>query len=256
MTDKYVSVTVSDFVATVKLNRPPVNAFTRDMRRQFIAAFDELSERSDVRVAILAAEGKTFCGGVDLRDRPDPSVVGQFSETNRLMREMLNVVKECPRPVIAAVNGAAVGAGFGIAAACDIIIASRSASFGMPEIDVGLAGGAAMLHELFGRFWTRQLLFTGERVPAETLYRLGIVTQLVDPSELDAAATELARKIASKSPRGIRYAKRSANLVALMSPRDAYRFEQDFTRELADTEDALEARTAYMERRAPVFNDH
>src|ERR1700728_3581612 len=139
----FVSLDVRDFIATVTIRRPPVNALDLATRDSLIAIFDEITDRDDVRVAVLTADGAVFCAGADLKDRPSPDVRGEFWRHSRVVRETANAIAECSRPVIAAVNGAALGAGLSIAAACDIILASDNAVFGMPEINVGLAGGAA-----------------------------------------------------------------------------------------------------------------
>jgi len=138
-------------------------------------------------------------------------------------------------------------------AACDIMLASETAVFGMPEIDVGLAGGAAMLNQFFSKFFTRRLMFTGDRLPASELYRLGIIDFVWPADQLVPEAMKMAERIASKSPLGIKHAKTSCNLVELMPPKDAYRFERNFTYELSKTENALEARRAQLEKRKPVF---
>ncbi len=253
MSSDVVKLEVADRVAVVTLNRPPVNAINAELRERLIAIFDAATDRDDIRCLVLTAQGKVFCAGADLRQRPDPSQAGAFWHHNRLTRETGNAIRECAKPVIAAVNGAALGAGFGLMASCDIMMASENAVFGMPEIDVGLAGGAAMLNELLGRSWTRRLMFTGDRIGAAELHRLGVLDSVWSQEELLPAALSMARRIAEKSPLGIKYAKTSCNMVALMPPRDAYRFEQNFTHELAKTEDAVEARTAQLEKRKPVF---
>jgi enoyl-CoA hydratase len=244
---------VSDYIALVTLNRPPVNALDRAMRDRLIDIFDQISEREDVRVAVLASSQKVFCAGADLRARPDLSRKGAFHDHNRVTRETGNSIHECAKPVIAAVNGAALGAGFGLMAACDIFFASEDAVFGMPEINVGLAGGAAMINSLFGKSTTRRIMYTGMRLTARDLYRLNIIEEVTTQEALLPTAMKVAEEIASKPPLGIRYAKRSCNMVELMPQRDAYRFEQNFTMELAATEDALEARQATLEKRKPIF---
>src|SRR6185312_14944134 len=156
---------VADHIALVTLNNAPVNALNRAMRARLIEIFDEISESPDIRVAVLTGAGKAFCAGADLRDRPDPSKIGVFHAHNRITRETGNSIRECAKPVIAAVNGAALGAGLGLMAASD------NAVVGMPEINVGLAGGAAMLRTIFGRSLMRRMVYTGYRVPAAELYR-------------------------------------------------------------------------------------
>ncbi|WP_043343707.1 enoyl-CoA hydratase/isomerase family protein [Belnapia moabensis] len=253
MSTDVVKFEVADYVAVVTLNRPPVNAVNAELRDRLIEIFDAATDRDDIRALVLTGQGKIFSAGADLRQRPDASVAGQYWHHNRATRETGNSIKECTKPVIAAVNGAALGAGFGLMAACDIMMASETAVFGMPEIDVGLAGGAAMLNQLLGKSFTRRLMFTGDRLPAAELYRLGVIDSVWAPDELLPAAMRMAARIAEKSPLGIKYAKNSCNFVELMSPKDAYRFEQNFTYELSKTEDAKEARTAQLEKRKPEF---
>ena len=253
MSDDVVTLEVSDYVAVATLNRPPVNAINAEMRHRLIEIFDEATDRPDIHVVVLTGQGKIFSAGADLKQRPDAGKAGTYWHHNRITRETGNAIKECAKPVIAAVNGAALGAGFGLMASCDIMMASETAVFGMPEIDVGLAGGAAMLNQFFSRSFTRRLMFTGDRLPASELYRLGIIDSVWAPDALLPAALAMAARIASKSPMGIKLAKTSCTLVELMPPKDGYRFEQNFTYELSKTEDAKEARTAQLEKRKPVF---
>ena len=253
MTRPIVRLEVTDGVALVTLDRPPVNALSRETRRWIVAVFDEISARDDIGCAVLTGAGKVFCAGADLKDRPDPEVAGDFLEHNRITRETGNAIRECAKPVIAAINGAALGAGLGLMAACDIYYAAEEATFGMPEINVGLAGGASMLRTLFGRSTARRMFFTGQRLTARELLQRNILEDVLPAAELVPAAMAIAREIAAKAPLAVVYAKRAANMVDLMPQRDAYRFEQDFTMALAKTEDAREARMAFLEKRQPVF---
>jgi enoyl-CoA hydratase/carnithine racemase len=253
MSEKSVLLEVADGVALVTLDREPVNALSRAMRRELVATFDAISEREDIRCAVLTGANGVFCAGADLKDRPDADIAGDFLEHNRITRETGNSIRECAKPVIAAINGAALGAGFGLAAACDILYASENATVGMPEINVGLAGGASMLKTVFGRSTLRRMFYTGQRLGARDLLRRNVVEDVLPPQDLLPAVMDLAREIASKAPLALAYAKRAANMVDLMPQRDAYRFEQEFTMALAKTEDAREARAAFLEKRAPVF---
>ena len=253
MTDKSVLVEIKDKVALVTLNRPPVNALNREMRREIVAIFDDISARDDIRCAVLTAQGSVFCAGADLKDRPDADIPGDFLEHNRITRETGNAIRECAKPVIAAINGAALGAGLGLAAACDILYACDNATFGMPEINVGLAGGASMLRTLFGRSTARRMFFTGQRLTAAELLQRNVLEAVLPPEELLPVAMKLAHEIAAKAPLAVIYAKRAANMVDVMPQRDAYRFEQEFTMTLSRTEDAREARMAFLEKREPQF---
>jgi len=248
-----ISLEVSEYIAVVRIDKPPVNALDRETRRRLIEAFDEISERSDVRVAILTGSGKFFCSGADLKDRPDADKAGDFLNHNRLTRETGNAIRECAKPVIAAVNGPALGAGLGLMASCDIFLASEDASFAMPEINVGLAGGVSMLRTLFGRSFTRSMFFSGMRVPAAEFYRRGVLDAVLAPDELMPEAMRRAQELASKSPLAMAYAKQAANMMDLMPQRDGYRFEQNFTMALSKTDDAKEARQAFLEKRKPVY---
>jgi enoyl-CoA hydratase len=253
MSEDIVTLEVADHIAVATLNNPPVNAVNWAMRERLIEIFDQANDRDDIRVVVLTARGKVFCAGANLKQRPDPGVPGQYWWHNRLTRETGNAIKECAKPVVCAVNGAALGAGFGLMAACDIMLAAEEAVFGMPEINVGLAGGAAMLNRFFGKSKVRRMMFTGQRVPAAELYRLGAIEACLPADRLMPEAMAIAAEIAGKSPLGIKYAKLSCNMVELMPEKDAYRFEQNFTHELSKTEDALEARRATLEKRPPRF---
>ena len=160
---------------------------------------------------------------------------------------------DCSKPVIAAVNGAALGAGFVLMLACDIMLACEEAYFSMPEINVGLAGGARFLMEQVGRSTTRSIYFTGRHVPAAELYRLGVIEACPPRDKLmDSRARDRARDRVQE-PARVLAAKRSLNAIEEMPVRDAYRFEQSVTVELSQTEDAREAQRAFVEKRKPVF---
>src|SRR3954451_25156900 len=192
MSEDVVTLEVKDYVAVATLNRPPVNAVNWAMRDRIIEIMDQATDRDDIRVVLLTAQGSVFCAGADLKQRPDPGKHGQYWWHNRLTRETSNAIKECSKPVICAVNGAALGAGFGLRAACDIMLAIEYSVFGMPEINVGLAGGAAMLRELFGKSKTRMLMVTGQRLPPAELYRLGVIEACLPQDKLLPEAMRIA----------------------------------------------------------------
>lgn len=248
-----VRVELDGAVALVTLDRPPVNALDRTTRYELIAVFDAISQRDDIRCAVLTGAGKSFCAGADLKDRPKSDSPGDFLAHNRAVRETGNAIRECDKPVIAAVNGVALGAGLGLMAACDIYYASEEARFGMPEINVGLAGGAAMVHALFGRSTARRMFFTGVRLTAAELKERSIIEEVTSAKDLVPTAMAVAQEIATKAPLAMKYAKQTSNMVEEMPQRDGYRMEQNFTMALSRTEDALEARTAFLEKRSPVF---
>lgn len=255
MSLKYVDLAVApDFVATVTLNRPPVNALDKEIRLELTELFDQLSDREDVRVVILTGHGRIFCAGADVKEKQAiGDAPGAYIGANRIVREAFYAIMECAKPVIAAVNGAALGAGFALVTCCDILFAAEEAVFGMPEIDVGLAGGFGFLQRFLPPSKVRRLLLAAERIPASELYRLGVLEACLPAHELMPAAMELARRIAAKSPVAVRTLKESFNMVENLSLRDGYRLEQNATYRLSRTADAQEAQRAFIEKRKPVF---
>jgi enoyl-CoA hydratase len=256
MTFEQYRVDVADFIATVTFDRPPVNAVDRQSREELIQVFDALSDRDDVRAIILTASGKYFSAGADVKERPSlTKEPGDFPRHNRLTREFFYAITDCAKPVIAAVNGPAMGAGVGMMLACDIMLAADDAWFSMPELDVGLAGGGRFLMQHFSRAQARYMYFTARRIPASEFHRLGIIQACVTRDELMPAATEIAREIAAKSPIAMRWVKRAFNTVEEMPMREGYRFEQSVTVDLSKTEDAREAQRAFVEKRKPEFKN-
>lgn len=249
-----VELAVQDFIATVTLARAPVNALSPAMYREIARLFDSLSDRNDVRVVILRSSCKVFSAGADLKARQE-EIKGPGDGWNllRCAREAFYAIKDCRKPVIAELDGAALGAGFGLVVHSDIIVASDKASIGLPEIDVGLMGGGTVLLRLFSPSTTRRMMFTGYRMPGAELYRLGVAECCVPSAELPEAALSIARQIASKSPLAIRIAKETVNAIEEMPARESYRYEQNRTVEMAASEDAREAVKAFVEKRPPVF---
>lgn len=241
-------------VAILTLNSPPVNALTRVLNDELTLALDRISEMDEVRVVVLTGAGKVFCAGADLKGRA--SVIqgpGDLPAHSRRTRECFHAIRECAKPVITAINGAALGSGLAMAASSDVLIASDKASLGLPEVDVGLLGGCRHAMRLFSHSRLRRMMLTGMRVPGEELYRLGIVEACTTPEELMPTALALAQTIASKSPVSTRMGKHTLNVIEDMSLRDGYRYEQDMTAAIAKTEDAKEAQAAFREKRKPEF---
>jgi enoyl-CoA hydratase len=252
-------VEVADHVATVTLDRPPVNAITTATMVEIGETFSSLGADRDVRVAIFTAAGdRAFMAGVDLRtvgerDR-GPDVAARYvTDPASAARDAMWAVTDCAVPVIAAVNGPALGAGLAFAACCDIILAAEEATFGTTEINVGLLGASAHLSLLVGRHKARELFFTGEVVPAAELHRLGAVRAVVPRERLLEEAGALAASLADKSPIALRLAKESMNRVEFLPLKDAYRTEQDYTARLQGFEDAAEARQAFLDKRPPEW---
>ena len=251
---KELRVRIDGHVATLTMDSPPVNALTRVLNDELTRALDCISEMDEIRAVVLTGAGKVFCAGADLKGRAaNIRGPGDFQAHSRRTRECFHAIRECAKPVIVAVNGAALGAGLAIVASGDVLFASDQASVGLPEVDVGLLGGCRHAMRLFSHSRLRRMMLTGYRVPGPELYRLGIIEACTAPEELLPAALEMARLIASKSPVSTRMGKHTLNVIEDMSLRDGYRYEQDMTAAISKTEDAKEAQLAFAEKRAPVF---
>lgn len=245
---------IDGHIAVVTMDAPPVNAVGRQFMEEMIASFDRLNDLDEVRVVVLTGAGRLFSAGADIKDRvARKHEAGDYWAHARRARELSWSIVENKKPVIAAINGPALGAGLGLAASCDILMCSENGSLGLPEVDVGLMGGGRHAMRLFGHSLTRRMMLTGYRVPGPELYRLGIVECCVPQDKLMGEAMAMAGVIAAKSPIATRMAKQAAQTIEFMTLRDGYRQEQNLTHELAQTEDAKEAMRAFAEKRAPVF---
>lgn len=245
---------VRDNIVIVTLDRPPVNALTVPLYLGFAEVFDRISAYAPgADCVILRSKGKNFCGGNDLDEflTMNPENV---EERMSAVRAAMSSIYHCEIPVVGAVQGVALGAGLGLAASCDLLVATHDASFGLPEISVGAMGGARHAMRLVPIGVVRRMHLTAEPVPASVLEHHGSVSELCDAERLEEVALRWARLIARHGPLAIRACKRSLTHVEtypeLMS---GYKYEQSLTGELSTTHDAKEAVRAFYERREPQY---
>lgn len=258
MTTEFLRVEIADHIAVVTLDNPPKNAQSVEMMEEIASVFDAMNDRSEVRVVVLTGAGDTFSAGADLKRRATASAdpqPGYQWRRSRAAREKSYAVLECRKPVIVAVNGPCLGAGLGLAAMGDIFIASENAYFGLPEVNVGLAGGARHAMRIFPHSLVRRMALSGYRCSAGEAYRRGVIEAVLPLEELMPFAMELAREIASKSPVAVQTMKDSLFTIESMTIKDGYRYEQNNTAHLANTDEAKEALAAFIEKRAAVFKD-
>ena len=254
---------IEDGIAVVTMDNPPVNAASQEW--DFQAVFDSFYYNKEVRVAVLTGEGtRSFCAGADVKRRA--ADVGEAQSSGgaggntayiagqRRGRENFNCILESAVPVIGAINGYCLGAGMALAGSCDYLIASETASFGLPEINVGLLGGARHMMRAFPHHIVRRAHYSGERISAQDAYHFGAVWKLAPPEQLMEVVMDEARMIASKMPIGIRLAKENLNVIETLDVRNGYRWEQTRTRILQESEDALEAKKAFAEKRQPIYH--
>jgi enoyl-CoA hydratase len=241
-------------IAEVVIDVPPVNALAVAHWFELADTVGRLGADPGVRVVIVAAEGRGFCAGVDIKEiqtKGQEALVG----ANRGCFAAFAAVYECEVPVIAAVHGFCLGGGIGIAGNADIVVASSDATFGLPEVDRGALGAATHLARLVPQHKMRAMLYTSAVATAHELHQFGSVLQVVDRDELRPAARGVASEIASKSPTVIRRAKESLNGIDPVDVKRSYRYEQGFTFELNLLDVADEARQAFVDKRDAQFGD-
>ena len=261
-----IRIEVSEHVAVVTLDRPPVNALDSQTWREIADAFDSLGARRDVRVAIFNSAGRIFCAGVDLMDSPkryrpdgrreDGGPQGDPRDQvdpGLVVRRAFWALYDCPVPVIGAIDGKAIGAGAVLVSLCDMVVATPRFEMALTEINVGVLGGVKATQRMVGPYLAKRLFLTGDYVGAEELYRRGAIETVVAPDELMATARSLAANIATKSPIAVRLAKESANRVEHMDLKEGYRVEQDYTTRVKRYADADEAGKATAARRSAEF---
>jgi len=251
-----ITYTIDNYVAVVTMNNPPVNAQNGQFYEEMMQVMDALSDTPECRSIVLTGAGKVFSAGADMRARVAVGATpGDKWAHNRRARESFHAIRECKKPVVGALNGPALGAGLGVAASCDILVAAEEACLGLPEINVGLMGGGKHAQRLFGHSTLRRMMLTGYRVPGKELYRLGVVEACVPREQLMDVAMEFGRDLASKSPFTMRLAKETLNAIEDMTLRDGYRYEQNMTVQLRDHPDSKEAAAAFFEKRPAKYSE-
>ncbi|SMC25400.1 short chain enoyl-CoA hydratase [Desulfacinum hydrothermale DSM 13146] len=244
-------------VAILTLNRPEVmNSFNFAMLRGLHEKVESLRFDNDVRVVIITGAGqKAFCAGADLKERATLSET-QVKEFIFTIRNLFTHIEELPKPVIAAVNGIALGGGTELALACDIRIASATASMGLTETRLAIipgAGGTQRLPRLVGRGKAKELIFTGRRVGAEEALNIGLVNQVAEPEKLLDACLEMAAMICETGPIAIQQAKYAINYGLETDLHTGLAIESNAYWITIPTEDRLEGLAAFREKRKPVY---
>jgi enoyl-CoA hydratase/carnithine racemase len=239
-------------VALVTLNRPEQrNAVSLEMRGDLARVFCELDADPAIRVVVLTGAGSAFCAGVDLKEGPGASGFSAAMAAEPVVRPFERFAK----PVIVAVNGAAVGAGLEIALACDIRLASGTAKFGLTEVRIGSlagSGGIQRLARAVSPSFAATIVYTGETVDAETALCVGLVSQVVEGQQLLADACDLAQRIAANAPLSLQAAKRALR-AAIEPTMENLTLERTLWALLSTTSDREEGRAAFREKRPPHF---
>jgi len=253
---EYVKVERDGGVAVLTIDRQDkLNALNAQVQEEITEALLLLGKEDHRALVLTGAGERAFVAGADLGAMKGMSVleVKAFGEIGKRMMEALEGV---PFPTIAAVNGFALGGGSELALACDIRIAAENASFGFPEVTVGImpgAGGTQRLPRVVGTALARELVFTGRRVPAGEAKEIGLVNKVVPEGEALSAAKEMGREIAANAPVAVRHAKAALDVALSADPASGIEYEADQFALLFATEDAREGMDAFSERRKPQF---
>jgi 2-(1,2-epoxy-1,2-dihydrophenyl)acetyl-CoA isomerase len=261
MSYKCLQYEIQDRVATLTLNRPErLNALGDTLREDLYDAIQKSQADDDVGVLVITGAGRGFCSGGDVKSMNERNQSGQTSAVAEKMAPVRDRVvlamRDCPKPIIAAINGAAAGAGMNLALACDMRIASTAAKFSQAFVKRGIApdwGGSWFLPRVVGTAKACELIFTGDSIDANEAFRLGIVNYVVAPEELMTETYKLAKKIAAGPPVAIALSKRAIHHNEEVDLRAGLEFETFIQGVARETEDSKEGVRAFMEKRAPVF---
>jgi enoyl-CoA hydratase len=256
---KHLLYQKEDGIGLVTVNRPEVlNALDSRVFAEIFKLFQEIEDDPDVGVVILTGSGqKAFIAGVDVSGMKDKSGV-EIEAFVAVARKTGDRIFSLSKPVIAAVNGFALGGGWEMAMNCDLIIASQNARFGQPEISLGIVpGGGAMqkLARTIGLARAKELVYTGDIIDADRALAMGLVNKVVPPESLMTEAKALARKLLSKSGVALAFAKKAINSGTAMSLDAGIDLDETFFARCFDTEDQKEGMKAFLEKRKPRFKN-
>lgn len=241
----------------ITLNRPKrLNAINSQMIAELSNVLDMIAGDNDLKVVIITGGPEYFSAGADISEIVHIKEINQGFEFSRKIQKTFDQIENLPKPVIAAISGLALGGGCEMALACDLRIASETATLGVPEINIGVlpgAGGTQRLPRLLGICKAKELLFTGDRITAQEACQLGLINKVVPGDQLMAEARKMAEKIASKPPLALKMAKYLVNTGINIDLESALRMEAQALAYLFMTKDKDEGMNAFLEKRKATF---
>jgi enoyl-CoA hydratase len=254
---KYIIYEKTDGIATITLNRPEaLNAFSKDVEKELLQALEDVRNDENMRVVILTGAGeKAFSAGADIKAMKGMNAL-KARELSLMGERICNALENLEKPVIAAINGYALGGGLEVAMSCDIRIASENARMGQTEINIGLIpgwGGTQRLTRLIGATKAKELVYSGKIIDAKTAEQLGILNMVVPADKFKETVRQFAAELASKAPVALKVAKALINKGAEISLDAAIALEREGFGVVASTEDLQEGVTAFTEKRKPTF---
>ncbi|MDY7034383.1 MAG: enoyl-CoA hydratase [Thermodesulfobacteriota bacterium] len=256
--EKEILLEKKESVALITLNRPEVlNAFSFEMREGLAVTFESLAEDDDVRAVVITGAGRAFSAGGDIKGWGDLKDENKMKKIMGFVHQALKSITTMHKPVIAMVNGDAVGAGCNLALACDMVIASENARFGEVFVRIGLGpdwGGAFFLPRLIGMAKAKELLFTGKIITAQQALEMGLINKVVPADELESTTMKLAQKLSQSATRAIGMTKNFLHKTWLMDLEEALEYEAFMQKELMKTTDHQEAVKAFLNKTKPTFS--
>ena len=246
-----------DGIFTITINRPEkLNALNKEVIAELSEAIGGIYHQKEIKAAIITGSGpKSFVAGADISEFTQLDTAGGKTLADKGQQEVFDRIENCPKPIIAAVNGFALGGGCELAMACHFRIASLNARFGQPEVNLGLIpgyGGTQRLTQLIGKGRAMEMMMTGNMIDAQEAYRIGLVNHVMEPENLLVKAREILASIVSKAPLAIGKVIELVNLAAIGHP-DGLKKEIEAFGQLFGTEDMKEGATAFLEKRKPAF---
>lgn len=250
-----VSCDIKNHIAFVKINNPPVNSLSEDVMVAINDCFDDLYKNDDIRAVIITGKGKSFAAGADITEfiswTPE-----RADKLTKKGQDIFNKIENYPRPVIATINGYALGGGLELALACDIRIASKSAKLGLPEATLGIVpgyGGTARLPRVVNEGQAKKMIFTGEIIGAVEARDIGLIQEVISEELLIVRSMELATKIGENAPIAISNAKKIINIGRSLSIEEKLKYEAEAAAVCFISQDKVEGVDAFINKRKAKF---
>ena len=260
---EHILVSQADCIATITLNRPDkLNAFIGHMRRDLAEALEQVGSNRSVRVVVITGAGRAFCAGGDIAFMAELMQRRDVEEFSRILgagRRVITAIRQMTKPVIASINGPASGAGCNLAFACDLRIASNTATFSQSFTKVGLHpdwGGTYFLPRFVTPNKACEMFFLGEAIDAAEAERLGIVNQVVAPEDLESATLQLAERLRAAPPIALAAAKHAVYMSEVAELEEMLRYETEAQLRCFESDDGHEGIRAFLEKREPKFTGH
>ncbi len=248
---------IDNGIAKIQFNRPDkLNSFNRDMAMLLQHYLDESASLKEVRCILITGIGKGFCSGQDLAEVIDPNGPGMDKILSEHFNPIIKKIRNTPKPVVAAVNGVAAGAGANIALACDIVVATASASFIQAFSKIGLipdSGGTYTLPRLIGLQRASALMMLGDKVSAQEAFQMGMIYKVFDNENFEGETISLANQLAVMPTKALAYIKHALNQSYSNNMEEQLQLEDDYQQKAAATADFKEGVAAFLEKRMPQF---